>query len=96
MRRLALIALLAGGCGTTAAAVERDAAETKRACITTLPTKPKLVSLADPERLAYMGRDGEAHSAMRLTVDAESAAAFFNYVESLEKIAKRALGCVVR
>ncbi len=100
-------ALLTSGCGLakagslqTLAAVERRVGgEVKdvHPCLTTLPTRSKIISLAEPEKFAYIDPDnGEARVGMRISADAESVSRLFAYVESLEKIAKKSLGCVVR
>jgi hypothetical protein len=52
--------------------------------------------LSDPEKVPYLDAEGNPHTAMRVAVDVDSASAFFNYIETLEGIAKKALGCVVR
>jgi hypothetical protein len=67
-----------------------------KACLTTLPTRAKLLSLSEPEKMSYLDSDGQAKVGMRITVDVDSAAAFFNYIENLEEIAKKALGCRTR
>jgi hypothetical protein len=84
-----MLALAMSGCSSTALAVKT---KPSGPCLTVLPTKTKFVSLHEPERVPYL-EDSEARVGMRITVDAESAAAFFNYVEALERVAKRALGC---
>ncbi len=100
-------AALAAGCagpsekGIVVASVERkfggEIRDAKtRPCVRSVPPRPKIVGLADPERLAYLDENHEPRDGMRITVDAASIKAFFGYVESLEAIAQKALGCLAR
>ncbi len=91
-----VIAAVMLSCGGCAGALRVKARPLESPCLSTLPTRAKLVSVAEPERFAYLDNDGEPRAGLKLSVDVQKMAAFLGYVDALQAIAERALGCLRR
>lgn len=80
---------------TSCAAVTKSA---ERPCLTTrIPEeRVKIGTYGEPEQVDFADSEGNVETGMQITVDPATMVKFFEYVESLEKVAREAKTCIRR